>query len=303
LAVGATALFSGICSGIAHGWKGLTEGISIIIAGLLMMFILTWSDLVKDKRFVSLQSLIKEGTIPVIRGKFGATHSRSVWDLVVGDVVLLSAGDRIPADLVVLESSDFQVEEKIQIDEGTENDRRKTNKGVHDPFLYADSLVLKGTCKALVCCVGPVSTRGPKEDKINTDIDTKLQTKLKNLEGHFTTYAVYSSAVIFILMLILLIITLSTYDAATAPKNSPGVAGILFSKLASQFNFAVVLWMVSVPEGLSLTIGISLAFSVMKMFNDKLLVRNLDAPEKMGSVEEICFGKTGTITTGNMKVA
>jgi len=61
--------------------------------------------------------------------------------------------------------------------------------------------------------------------------------------------------------------------------------------------------MVSVPEGLSLTIGISLAFSVMKMFGDKILVRNLDAPEKMGSIEEICCGKTGTITTGNMKVA
>lgn len=68
-------------------------------------------------------------------------------------------------------------------------------------------------------------------------------------------------------------------------------------------NFAVVLWMVSVPEGLSLTIGISLAFSVMKMYGDKLLVRKLDAPEKMGSIEEICCGKTGTITTANMKVA
>jgi P-type E1-E2 ATPase len=83
------------------------EGISIIIAGLLMILILTYSDLMKDKRFVSLQSLIKEGSIPVIRGKFGSTHSRSIWDLVVGDVILLSAGDRIPADCLVLESSDF----------------------------------------------------------------------------------------------------------------------------------------------------------------------------------------------------
>lgn len=154
-----------------------------------------------------------------------------------------------------------------------------------------------------MCCVGPVSTRGSKEEKINTDIDTKLQTKLKNLEGHFTVYAIYSSAVIFLLMIILLIISLSTFDSKNAPKNQPGIAGQLFAKLTSQFNFAVVLWMVSVPEGLSLTIGISLAFSVMKMFNDKLLVRNLDAPEKMGSIEEICCGKTGTITTGNMKVA
>lgn len=88
--------------------------------------ILTYSDLVKDRRFVSLQSLIKEENIPVIRGKFGATHSRSVWELVVGDIILLSAGDRIPADCLLLESSDLQVEEKIQNEE--DQDRRKTNK-------------------------------------------------------------------------------------------------------------------------------------------------------------------------------
>ena len=267
-----------------------------------MMLILTYSDLVKDKRFVSLQSLIKEEVIPVIRGKFGATHSRSVWELVVGDIVLISAGDRVPADCLLLESSDFTVEEKVPSEE--ENDKRKTNKSASvDPFLYADSLAVKGTCKALVCSVGPISSRGSKEEPINVNIDTKLQHKLSNLEGHFTLYAIYSSALIFVLMIILLVIDLSTFDSETAPDNQPGVAGQLLSKLSSQINFAIVLWMVSTPEGLSLAIGISLAFSVMKMFGDKILVRNLDAPEKMGSIEEICCGKTGTITTGNMKVA
>jgi P-type E1-E2 ATPase len=104
-------------------------------------------------------------------------------------------------------------------------------------------------------------------------------------------------------MLIQLIITISTYDSLNAPTNQPGVTGQLFYGITRMANFAVVLWMVSVPEGLALAIGISLAFSVMKMYGDKLLVRNLDAPEKMGSIEEICCGKTGTITTGNMKVA
>jgi len=65
----------------------------------------------------------------------------------------------------------------------------------------------------------------------------------------------------------------------------------------------VVLVVVSVPEGLPLTIGVALAFSVMKMHRDKILVRKLDAPEKMGGVDEICCGKTGTITKGEMKVA
>ena len=50
-------------------------------------------------------------------------------------------------------------------------------------------------------------------------------------------------------------------------------------------------------------IGVSLAFTVMKMNADKTLVRKLDAPEKMGAVEEICCGKTGTITSAQMRVA
>ena len=65
----------------------------------------------------------------------------------------------------------------------------------------------------------------------------------------------------------------------------------------------VVIAVVSIPEGLPLAVGVSLAFSVMKMHDDKLLVRKLDAPEKMGAVEEILCGKSGTITTAKMKVA
>lgn len=174
--MGATALLSGICGWAAHGSKGLVQGISIIVAGLLMISIMAYADLVKDKRFVALQSIIKEGTIPVIRGKFGATHSRSIWELVVGDVIHLTSGDRIPADSLIIESSDLLVEEKQQVDDEDEQSTRKINKARNtDPFLYADSLVLKGTCKAIVSLVGPISSRGNKEQKIDTNFDTKLQ--------------------------------------------------------------------------------------------------------------------------------
>jgi len=104
-------------------------------------------------------------------------------------------------------------------------------------------------------------------------------------------------------MIVLLVVTLSTTDWKDKGDNEAKFSGFLFSRLAKQLNFAVILWMVSVPEGLSLAIGISLAFSVMKMYSDKILVRKLDAPEKMGTIEELCVGKTGTITTGNMRVA
>ena len=68
-------------------------------------------------------------------------------------------------------------------------------------------------------------------------------------------------------------------------------------------NLLVVMAVVSIPEGLPLTIGVSIAFSVMSMFKDKILIRELDAPEKMGGVDEIVTGKTGTLTLNNMKVA
>lgn len=82
-------------------------------------------------------------------------------------------------------------------------------------------------------------------------------------------------------------------------SNQPGVAGQLFYKISTQINYAVVLWIVSVPEGLPLAIGVSLAFSVMKMYGDNIIVMR---PETLGIIDEICCGKTGTITTGNMRV-
>jgi len=78
---------------------------------------------------------------------------------------------------------------------------------------------------------------------------------------------------------------------------------ILIKKLPEGISLIAVIIVVSIPEGLPLTIGISLAFSVSKMFGHKILVRKLEAPEKMGGVEEIICSKTGTITTGNMRVA
>jgi len=75
------------------------------------------------------------------------------------------------------------------------------------------------------------------------------------------------------------------------------------SKMISFINIAVVLVVVSVPDGLPITIGVSLAFSVSKMYKQKILVRKLEAPEKMGGIQEICCGKTGTLTSNNMKVA
>jgi P-type E1-E2 ATPase len=111
--VGGSGVVVAIINAFVVGWSGLIEGMSILGAVLLIIAISSFADWFKDKRFVDLQSLISEESVAVIRGKFGATQSVSVWDLVVGDVILLETGARLPADCLVIESSDLQAEEAI----------------------------------------------------------------------------------------------------------------------------------------------------------------------------------------------
>lgn len=304
LVVGASAALSAVCSGFAVGVGGLLEGISIIIAAMILIAITSVADWVKDKRFVSLQGLIKDENVAVIRGKFGNTQSVSVWDLVVGDVVLLETGANIPCDCLVLEAYDLKVSEMEGEDERDLIKSPVVQEGVEcDPFLKMGSNIKQGQTKALVCCVGESSSGFKTQEKMSTDEDTKLQSKLKNLSDQFTLYGIYGAGAIFIVLIIRLILELVAVDS-TAPDaaDKPGVAGILVSKLTGHINLIVVLIVVSIPEGLPLTIGVSLAFTVMRMYSERILVRKLDAPEKMGSVEEILVGKTGTITKNDMKV-
>ena len=108
----------------------------------------------------------------MIRGKFGLTQSVSIWDVVAGDVILLSSGSKVPADCLVINSFDLQVEDGDADDDQLEDEQRKEQKGSieegGDPFLRAGSIIEKGSCKAVVCCVGVHSTRGIIEPKLNT---------------------------------------------------------------------------------------------------------------------------------------
>lgn len=169
------------------------------------------------------------------------------------------------------------------------------NKSVQDPVLRAGSIVKRGSCRAVVCCVGANSTRGIVEPKLDTDKDTALQVKLKNLENQFIRFAFFACLVTLVLIVIMLVVKMVGDEAWYVVL---GYRSIKF------MNFIVVLFVVIVPEGLPLTIGVSLAYTTGRMYyEDRILVKELDAPEKMGEVNEILVGKTSTITTGDMKIA
>jgi len=79
-------------------------------------------------------------------------------------------------------------------------------------------------------------------------------------------------------------------------------ASHIIEDIAQCLTLAITIVMVAVPEGLPLAVVLSLAYSVLRMNEDGVLVRNLNSPEVMGRVEEILTGKTGTLTKGDMKV-
>merc|ERR1719440_1822059 len=109
VAFGATALLSSVVAAFFLRWKEVGEGISIILVAILLIAIIAVTDYIKDKKYIELSCNIKEETVPVIRGKLGATQSISVWDVVVGDVVLLETGASVPADCLIIDAQDLQV--------------------------------------------------------------------------------------------------------------------------------------------------------------------------------------------------
>jgi len=104
------AAISIITGMIAEPKLGWMKGVSIIVATLALIVISSLADWTKDKAFVSLQSLGKDEEQSVVRGKQGAIQTVNIWNLVVGDVIILKEGDRVPADCIVIEASpDFEL--------------------------------------------------------------------------------------------------------------------------------------------------------------------------------------------------
>ena len=88
--IGATAIFAGICGAFSEDREqAIVEALFIVIIALVIILITSIVDYCKDKKFINLQSIVKDENITVIRGKFGATENINVWELVVGDIILI----------------------------------------------------------------------------------------------------------------------------------------------------------------------------------------------------------------------
>ena len=177
--------------------------------------------------------------------------------------------------------------------EGEENVRKDVEE---DPFLISDSYIMRGMCKALVCCVGENSTRGIDDTLYDTnDHETELTRRLDNIGGTLKFIGLITSLIILGTSVIIVIINKAAVEDLGA--------GEFIDRPIQCFIVAIIMLVVAIPEGLPMTVAISLAYSVLQMSeDDNVLVRDIESIEKVGQITDLVLGKTGTMTTEDMEV-
>lgn len=207
--------------------------------------------------------------------------------LVPGDIIVLEAGDKIPADCRVIESYSAKVDESILTGESAtvlkNSDPISKNVLINDRtnMIYSGCSVISGKIVALVTATGMNTELGRIAKSITDkkDIPTPLQKKISEISKNLTI------AIIFIIALVFL------YNILVIHNNILQVIMLCISLMVS-----------AVPEGLPAVISIALSLGVKELAKKKTLARTLSSVETLGSVEVICSDKTGTITKNKMTV-
>ena len=276
---------------------GCFDGGAIIVAILVCLNVSAVNDLQKDKQFRMLNAENNRSNITVIRD--GHQSQILVDDLVVGDIVQISAGDTVPADGIYLSGNNVKMDESKLTGESDQ-----VEKGAKNPFIVSSSECHEGTLTMVVVAVGPHSVFGRMRSMIEssgnefTPLQVKLARLAKQLSGVGGFMAVITVLVIVGMHLYRYFSGQGTVDA----EGNPYWARENWNAIIDAFIEGVAIMVLAIPEGLPLAVAIALAYSVKKMMKDNNLVRHLSACETMGSANTICSDKTGTLTQNQMTV-
>lgn len=316
--------------GLGASLKAFFEPVGIIIAIALATGLAFWFEQKADREFSLLNRQNDLEPVRVIRaietsnGESNADaesqdsnqfedHETMVprSELVVGDLVLLSTGDEIPADGLLLESTQMQVDESTLTGEPV--CRKSTVPEEQDPdATFPTNAVLRGT-KLLeghglmqVTAVGDNTENGRvfTEAQIDSTVRTPLNEQLDRL-GLLISRTSYAIAGLVVLGRIIMwfVSGPDTTIEVSGGENVPGDFIPFLAYLLQSLMLAVTLIVVAVPEGLPMAVTLSLAYSMRRMLQTNNLVRKMHACETMGAATVICTDKTGTLTQNQMRVA
>lgn len=276
------------------------ETIGIFCAILLATGVGFWFEMDAGKKFDLLNQVNDDAFIKVIRN--GNICEVAKRDIVVGDIVVLETGEEVPADGELLDAVSLQINESCLTGEPV-IDKTINPKEFDDEATYPSNRVLRGTtvvnghCIYEVKAVGDATEFGKVAEK-STEISEGKTPLSKQLEG----LAKFISIIGFVVAGLTFFGLLAKDILSGAFTMDTLFTLTTAGRILQYFMVAVTLIVVSVPEGLPMSVTLSLALSMRKMLKTNNLVRKMHACETMGATTVICTDKTGTLTQNQMQV-
>ena len=294
IAAGLIALAVNIIRSFTGGKADYLECVGVFAAIALSVVISVVMEGRSAKAFAALSKINSNVIVKAVRA--GKTVKLNKDEIAVGDILILSAGDKIPADCRLVESTSLRVDESaltgesfpVKKDSEIEITDEKTPLAERANMIYSGTFITEGHCKAIVSSVGDSTEFGKIASEL-TGADkssTPLQEKLARLGKTITIMGVCAAAIVFVAQLISFAVTKS----------------ISFDSIMEAFITSIVLIVAAVPEGLPTIVAVSLSINIIKLSKQNALVKKMIASETIGCISVICSDKTGTLTENKMTV-
>ncbi|MDR0783318.1 MAG: HAD-IC family P-type ATPase, partial [Propionibacteriaceae bacterium] len=288
LAAGCIALYSAIWGQGSD--KGFTDAIVIFAIVIVNVTLAVRQEMGAERSLEALKRLTAQMTT-VIRG--GVKQNVSAEQLVPGDIIVVEAGDMVPADARLIESFGLKVDEALLTGESLPVEKDATAEvaqgaalGDRINMLFSSCLITNGKAKAVVVETGMTTEVGRIAGLLNKTVKdrTPLQRKMDGLARNICVLALVSGAVLFALQSFLL--------------NAQGLP----VELSQRLLYSVALAVAAIPECLPIIVTITLAYGVVTMAKKNAILRKIPAVETLGSASVICSDKTGTLTMNRMVI-
>ena len=269
------------------------ETVGIVLAILIASLISSISEYGSSKAFNKLTEETSKINVRVKRN--GEVITIPIDEVVVNDIVIVSEGDKIPADGVLIAGN-------ISVDESTMNGETQECYKNIDDLVYMSTVVYSGSAEILVRYVGDNTFYGKMAIELQENNgESPLKLRLSGLAKMISKLGYIASVLVAISYLFYMVFIVNGFEGHRIVDTISN-GRLMFSYLLDALTLCVTIIVVSVPEGLPMMITLVLSSNMKRMLKDNVLVRKLVGIETAGNINVLFTDKTGTLTNGRLDV-